>query len=1206
MARKMPCAVQVIGNDSPKVSEAGKDCISTIYQQQNKVTSLENSEESSLSRINSGSRCAVISFLSFERDRTWRVIAVPVKVLNHINLASGINMDGLQLLFPPPLNRLKIDQCKGPRGPPPPYAYSAKPFTRKNITGSNVHRRCQNKIANKVSKPNELPGNSSSSSSSVCGSGSFPDSSAVISSSDKLNADKSVKKNSRKKIRKKARQTKKQSNDSGSTEPEVLNEESVCVSLTSETCSSNDVEKEIGLISYTTGPEFSSSDNSLIKNDCERNETNDIVNIIEATKSCNSFIAEAKMLKATVPIIQNYSGGCATFESKNQFQDRRPDIALLDGETKDIQQADPCCINDIEESLVLDSVLDGITKDIQQVDLYCSNDIQDTLVLDSVSNGSKSDEIIKAGDMGKRSKKAGRRTASNSGDGYFLDQNVTNGNRTNSEHNEGVRHGGQNCIDNDMGAKQKRTESKSSSFNNFGGVGILHGRTGKENSHSVWQKVQKKSSVECGDGDFKKENTTLSHFDSPVIVDPSVIRKSSSSSENFLLKMEDTKQLKNKAGRKSKGKMDKVSTKEHCSYSRKGSNFNRSMLNDNAKGSVQQNDISHQENNQQRLSRVSGFNSDINCLTSGFQTNRVEQITSVHSAESHLEESDRQTSICHTIANTKSENTDIQHRSSTIPGENINQSDMCEEQHSVSYNHLADEVAQTEKEVSSADNNAQNHNSVSTLWRWIPIAKKDTAVAKSESNSSFTEYSDAPPCKVSYLESSVEPKVASFSQNQDSSQNVSKSCIGRIYSEVSCLDEGENQNLGKQVACTLTEHREKHVVANHKIHECQNQDTLENDSCRLAQAVTDAHRAQLACEAVHVATGGPIAEFERLLHFCSPVVCQSPDSLSCLTCSHDHADGPSLCRHEIPDISLRYLWQWYEKPGSYGLEIRAKENEYLKRLGGVGQFPFCAYFVPSLSAVQLFKKQKNRCLNSGDKCGINGISEHSSTASRHPIFSVLFPKPRYLDACIQTPTNVSSINDASNSSMDSTCSDDLELLFEYFELEQPQQRRPLYEKIQELVSGVIPIQSKTFGDPTKLDSINLQDLDPRSWYSVAWYPIYRIPDGNLRASFLTYHSLGHLVSRSTNSDSRTAGSSLVSPAVGLQSYNAQGECWFQPKQSALATDILGSNPSLLLKERLRTLEETASLMARAVVKKGNQICTNRHPDYEFFVSRRRY
>lgn len=65
----------------------------------------------------------------------------------------------------------------------------------------------------------------------------------------------------------------------------------------------------------------------------------------------------------------------------------------------------------------------------------------------------------------------------------------------------------------------------------------------------------------------------------------------------------------------------------------------------------------------------------------------------------------------------------------------------------------------------------------------------------------------------------------------------------------------------------------------------------------------------------------------------------------------------------------------------------------------------------------------------------------------------------------------------------------------------------------------------------------LDDLMCR--FSVAWYPIYRIPSGNFRAAFLTYHSLGHLVHRSIKSDSPTLDSCIVSPVVGLQSYNAQ-------------------------------------------------------------------
>ncbi|PRQ54843.1 hypothetical protein RchiOBHm_Chr1g0318141 [Rosa chinensis] len=108
-------------------------------------------------------------------------------------------------------------------------------------------------------------------------------------------------------------------------------------------------------------------------------------------------------------------------------------------------------------------------------------------------------------------------------------------------------------------------------------------------------------------------------------------------------------------------------------------------------------------------------------------------------------------------------------------------------------------------------------------------------------------------------------------------------------------------------------------------------------------------------------------------------------------------------------------------------------------------------------------------------------------------------------------------------------------------------------KIKELVRGDGHSHSKVYGDPTTLDSINLNDLHPRSWYSVAWYPIYRIPDG-FRAAFLTYHSLGCLVRRNAIFESRSVDDCIVSPVVGLQSYNAQSECWFQFKALSTSTD----------------------------------------------------
>ncbi|XP_057446656.1 uncharacterized protein LOC130738608 isoform X2 [Lotus japonicus] len=1143
----MHCGLQKIGNDSSKVSEAGKEVsepgkdVSTSYQQRNKSTSLEitkDCEESSVSRIHSDSRCAtaILTIYNIGPDGNWRVVAIPVQFLNHVNLASGTNMDGVQLLFPPPLNRLKIDQCTGPKGHLPPYAYPVKSFTRRTVTSSNARRVCQNKTANKASKQNELAGSSCRRSSLDRSPSSFSDSSAAVISSDnftgKTKEDKSLKKNSRKRSRKKVKQSKKQTGDSGSLEREVLTEEYVSVSLTSEAGSSYDADKEVGSMLYATTPELSSSDDRLVKCDCESNEMNGNINVTEASTSCNSSIDETTISKATA---QN---------------------------------------SDVE------------TKDIQHVELCCLKDIQDSLVLDSVSLGSGSDESTNAGDIGKQSNKASCRTTSIFGDGYFHSRN-------DHEHKERIRHGSQNCIGNDKRVKQKQSMSKSSSFNKFGGVGVLHGRTGKENSHSVWQKVQKNSSDECG-GELKKVNTTLSQFVSTAEKDSSVVKNRSPVSANVVSEPEDKKHLKNKVGGRSKGKMDPVSKKGHGNYSTKVSHFNRAVLNDNVNVGVQQNDtlhISSQEANQQGLNSFSGFNSEIKCLTNKFQTNGVEHETSegVHSAQFHLKESYIQTRACHNIANSENEGIDIQNTSLVM-------------QHPVPCN-LFVEVGQTVKEVSSGDFNVQNHSYGATLWKWIP--KKGTGLAKSESNSSSPECSDEPPSKNFNLESSIEPKIDSFSEDQESSLNASSKGKGQIYCEVSCINDRENLESGNGVADSLTKHMGKHEIAHRMNYECENQDMSENDSYRIARAVNDACNAQQACEAVHMATGGPVAEFEMLLHCCSPVICQSPNSPSCLTCSQNHG-GVSLCRHEMPALSLGYLWQWYEEHGSYGLEIRAQEYENLKKLGGVGQFPFRAYFSSSLSAVQLFKNREHQCASSSDDLPNCKVSEACQMIdiSEHSIFSV--PQPHDQDANIQIPKKTASMNSASNPSINSACSGDLELLFEYFEDEPPQQRRPLYEKIQELVRGDVPIQSKIYGDPTNLNSVNLRDLHPRSWYSVAWYPIYRIPEGNFRAAFLTYHSLGHLVRRSTNSDLQTVDSCIVSPAVGLQSYNAKGECWFQLSHSALEAEMLGMNPSFILKERLRTLEETASLMARAVVNKGNQICTNNHPDFEFFMSRRRY
>ncbi|KAL5797716.1 hypothetical protein ACOSQ2_002536 [Xanthoceras sorbifolium] len=98
------------------------------------------------------------------------------------------------------------------------------------------------------------------------------------------------------------------------------------------------------------------------------------------------------------------------------------------------------------------------------------------------------------------------------------------------------------------------------------------------------------------------------------------------------------------------------------------------------------------------------------------------------------------------------------------------------------------------------------------------------------------------------------------------------------------------------------------------------------------------------------------------------------------------------------------------------------------------------------------------------------------------------------------------------------CSSNCELVFQFLESEKSHLRKPLCNTIVDLIdAGTSNLQ--VFSDPSKLEYLKLCDLHPASWFSVDWYPIYRIPDRNFCASFLTYHSLGHLVKRHVPTDS---------------------------------------------------------------------------------------
>lgn len=355
------------------------------------------------------------------------------------------------------------------------------------------------------------------------------------------------------------------------------------------------------------------------------------------------------------------------------------------------------------------------------------------------------------------------------------------------------------------------------------------------------------------------------------------------------------------------------------------------------------------------------------------------------------------------------------------------------------------------------------------------------------------------------------------------------------------------------------------------------------------RVVGDAYQVQVSADA-HLAAGHPITDLDTFIYLATPVIGHVP-CMKGSNCSKDQLVNDSICQQNLSNISLRSIWEWYEEPGCYGLEVRAC-NDLSPETSFCNSSEFCAYFVPYLSAVQLFGWSR-KSMNHSFGIGGGETSNTGSSLCSHPVSARLL---RPFEQSMRLSESFSSIQDHG------------EVIFEYFETEQPSFRPPLFEKIKELVSSVNVSGHQIFGDPEKLQNVKLCDLHPASWFSVAWYPVYRVPHGKLRAAFLTYHSLGKLVPQKGSPDLTGLGSRIVSPVFGLQSYSDKGEQWFQlrrPDSKQLQIDGESSKGSRaeVLKERLRTLQRGALAAARAVVPKGGGESVNCHPDYEFFLSR---
>ncbi|KAJ4960256.1 hypothetical protein NE237_020166 [Protea cynaroides] len=1142
-------------------------------------------------------------------------------------------MDGLDLVSLPPAITFNVDSQKAPRNHPPEHVYSTKLLTA-SCSGSNFLPHSQTKTSmNKRTKAAKV-----SSSSALQNSFVSSDSSALIQDDSNVNVsaqqiqntskiNKPGKKNSRKKAKKKGKQFKKPSCSTDSTEPEALCEEGVCSSSTFESCANNDGVSGVGLISEYRSPENATTPLVSLREVTMNINNNDYnnsgpINHSATTGVFTSCSSEVNESEAIVPLLPQESSGEHLFVNPAcQMKDTETLFSTCNGETVDT------CLK--ETTYCVDTSLEVFS------------DINSTSILDSFSDGWNSDYSANGGDVEEKSSvrecsgTSPSESLAYSNNGSLL-HNARKGSLPHGNSSKGVvdaynlaermKSGTQGCSSSDgnslIPGKRVRQERKLSGHR-FSGIGCLYGRTGKENNHSVWRKVQRNEAeghlCEPKNVDFAGLQFDTASKEAPLI------KRGSNASDLDVLKSEENKNLKVNVSEKLKKKSTACLKPELKYNPREGLCACKITSNRSATLSMQQKDASDISYQVQSNSHC-----HIDCVRTNLQRDAVDCILPEHiqTSQGCSDEMDQCESAC-TINDQAEQN---QNCTSSWSSDSLDKPNLLEVQSPVDVQlPVINGPAKQEIDTPQGEYSMQEYGSGSILQKWVPVGRKEAELIRTRIPANVT---------VSPLEESVTDKWASqntvgveLSSNCETPlplTDVGIASIGRDSGNINgSLSEDEDRILKAigHKTCISNEQSRRHDAANcvsaDQYKDCKSS-VFETDSIKIMQAVNDAYRLQLASEALQWATGSPLAEFEKLLYSASPVIAQRYSIQHCQTCLLECIGAP-LCRHQMPNVSLGGLWQWYEKHGNYGLEVKGEDYLNSKRLG-IDRFEFRSYFVPYLSAVQLFSKCRDHPMNNSngisspevsEACEMDETSESSSQLGQRRIFSVLIPEPcrqggKSLSQSESLPCLSESLSThirdlLSNRSFGPLCCDDRELLFEYFESEQPQQRQPLFEKVKELVKGETS-DSRAYGDPTMLNSLGLHDLDPSSWYSVAWYPIYRIPEGNFRAAFLTYHSLGHLIHRSTSSDSLDGDNCIVSPVVGLQNYNAQDECWFHLRHSIMnhTEETSSFSPSEILKQRLRTLELTASIMARASVNRGNLKSVNRQPDYEFFLSRRRW
>ncbi|KAL3161352.1 hypothetical protein ABBQ32_010249 [Trebouxia sp. C0010 RCD-2024] len=234
-----------------------------------------------------------------------------------------------------------------------------------------------------------------------------------------------------------------------------------------------------------------------------------------------------------------------------------------------------------------------------------------------------------------------------------------------------------------------------------------------------------------------------------------------------------------------------------------------------------------------------------------------------------------------------------------------------------------------------------------------------------------------------------------------------------------------------------------------------------------------------------------------------PQRCQNEDGLTNLQsvlvntapCFPASNQGSCCEAKSSSDFNLEALWGAYEAWSAYGAEVPlAVPSE------AASQVTQC--YVPYLSGLQLFEhsptvRRLHHCTYTSDEDWPDSLnSDLTSMGSSMESVYTDSDSEDGKDTLTATHDRFSVLRKGT------VLGDPSRLLFEFFESTSPHEREPFTDRIQQLAAGCCP----------ELLTLNSSSLHPSSWYSVAWYPLYRFPSNGsslreLNASFLTFHSM---------------------------------------------------------------------------------------------------